>query len=179
MAPEEFYARVEQERVTLRTERYQRMPGRWSDEYRELKGREEAAKYLVDELQRVNHRGPGYLPPREREARHTYLMEAHRRVQMKIERLRQSRSKERETLLIEADALEAYLPNLLLLPWSTEGEVEAYLKRRELGRLREVAESVPEIEYHLTYATMRMKSLREALEELSLLEDRLAGAEEE
>ena len=178
MTPEEFYARVERESDTLRTERYQRMPGRWSDEYRDLKGREEAAKYLVGELQRVNHQSPDYLPPQERDARHSYLMEALRRVQMKIERLRQSRSQERATLLIEADALEAYLQDMLLLPWSIEGEVEAYLKRRKLERLREVADSVPEIEYHLMYATMRMKALREALEELHLLGDRLVGAEE-
>jgi hypothetical protein len=179
MTPEEFYTQVEHDYNTSKLDRYSSMPGRWSTEWRELKGHEDAAKYLMDELHCVNPGGVDYLSPKEGDARYTLLMQAQRRVEQKIERLRQSQSKERATMLIMADALEAYLPQMAHLPWSTDHEVEAYLTQRRRTRLGEIAASFQEIEYTLFFATTRMKQLREALEELHLLEERVEDAERE
>jgi hypothetical protein len=179
VTPEEFYDQIEHDRDTYKLDRYSFMPGRLSPEWRELKGHEDAAQYLMDALDRVNPRSSNYLSPKEQEARYTFLMAAQRRVEQKIGRLRQSQSKARATMLIMADALEVYLPHMMHLPWSTAGEVDAYLKQRQQARLREIAASVQEIEYTLFFATTRMKQLREALEELYILQERVEDTERE
>lgn len=179
MTPEEFYTQLERDYETYKLDRYASMPGRGSAEWRELKGHEDAAKYLMDELHRVNPKGAGFLLPKEEHARSVFLMEAQRRVEQKIERLRQSQSKERATLLVMADALEAYLPHMIQLAWSTTAEGEAYLKRHRQARLRELSASFQEVEYHLFFATTRMKQLRETLEELHILQERAQDTETE
>jgi hypothetical protein len=139
MTPEEFYTRIERDYETYKLDRYTSMPGRWSAEWRELKGHEDAAKYLMDELHRVNPKGANYLSPKEENARSVFLMEVQRRVEQKIARLQQSQSKERATLLIMADALEVYLPQMVQLAWSTAGEVDTYLKQRRQARIDQSA----------------------------------------
>ncbi len=177
MTPEEFYAQVERDYNTNKLDRYSSMPGRVSDEWRELKGHEDAAKFLMDELHRVNPADADYLAPEEEDARSALLLEVQLRVERKIERLRQSQSRERATLLVMADALEAYLPLMARLPWSRASEAQAYLQQRRQARLREITAFMQEAEYLLLSAMTRMKQVWEALEELHILQERAGDRE--
>jgi hypothetical protein len=96
MTPEEFYAQVERNNEDYRNDRYQTYPGRYSDKWRQLKGREETAKYVMDVLYRVNLKSEHYLPPKEQDARRKFLLQAAEEVKRKIGRLLQSQSQERE-----------------------------------------------------------------------------------
>ncbi len=169
MTPEEFYAQVERNNEDYRNDRYQTYPGRYSDEWKQLKGREEAAKYVMDVLFRVNPKSEHYLPPKEQDTRRKFLREAAEDVKRKIGRLRQSQSQEREKFLIMADALEEYHQHLFSLPWTSTEETEAYLKKRQEQRLRDLIEYTRIVEGQLSLDAMGMRTIRQTLEELNIL----------
>jgi len=169
MIPEEFYAQVERDNEDYRNERYQTYPGRYSDEWKQLKGQEEAAKYVMDVLYRVNPKSEHYLPPIEQDARRNFLREAAEDVKRKIGRLRQSQSQEREKFLIMADALEEYHQHMISLPWTSTEETEAYLKKRQEQRLKDLIEYTHIVEGQLSLAAMGMRTIRQTLEELNIL----------
>jgi hypothetical protein len=171
MTPEEFYDRVEDDNYEYRTQRYHGVLLRRSPEYNQLKGREEAAKYVMDVLYRLNLKDANYIPAKEKDERRSFLIGAAEDVKRKIGRLRQSQSQEREKYIIMADALEAYYKQMILLPWVEAEEVDAYLKKQQQSRLRDLVEAVKVVERNLSLATMGMAGLRQTLEELELLKE--------
>jgi hypothetical protein len=58
---------------------------------------------------------------------------------------------------------------MISLPWTSTDETEAFLKKRQEQRLRDLIEYTRIVEEQLSLAAIGMRTIRQTLEELNIL----------